>query len=126
MSPFGATATWRAGAATSAITFAQKPCGSVKPPLSGSHWLRLACWADTAAAAEQAIRQAVRTLSIASDHKSQIPNPKSQTSTILSRVISNDRADDQAKLVGLLDKSVHQMVQGSRLRGEHPVEALLP
>src|SRR5688572_8093677 len=84
MSPFGATATWRAGAATSAITFAQKPCGSVRPPLSGSHGLRLACWAALTAA-EQAIRQAVVTLSIASNDKSQIPNPKSQNQNLKSK-----------------------------------------
>src|SRR5687768_2608274 len=48
--------------------------------------------------------------------KPQTPNPKSQiqtldTSHVLSRVISNDRADDQPKLVGLLDKAV---IEGSR------------
>src|SRR5687767_10512101 len=112
MSPFGATATWRAGAATSAITFAQKPCGSVRPPLSASHWLRLACCADRAAADEQAIRQAVSTLSIASQHKSQIPNPKSQIPTfesgllVLTGVVSDYRGDDQPQLIGLLDERV--------------------
>jgi len=41
--------------------------------------------------------------------KSQSPNPKSQNEKhqpVLSRAISNNRADDQSELIGLLDESV--------------------
>src|SRR5688572_9578679 len=90
MSPLGATATWRAGAVTSAMTFAQKPAGNVSPPLSGSHTLVRACWAVTNAA-EHAMKRAQSSLSMA-----RMINPKSQTPNLCAALRRAGEEEDRS------------------------------
>src|SRR5262245_55463164 len=97
MSPFGATATCRAGPPTSAITFAQKPCGRVSPPLPGSQRLAVAfCCAERLAAAQS--NKAVMSLRIDRmiNPKSQTPNPnpKVQSLHIVPLIVANDGAHE--------------------------------